>query len=35
MNMHYEYIEVGNGGHIKSVIEKLPEMFISFEKHRH
>ena len=35
LNMHYECIEVKNGGHIKLVIEKLPEVFTFFEKHRH
>lgn len=35
LNMHYEYIEVKNGGHVRSVIERLPEVFNFFEKHRH
>ena len=35
LKMKYEYIEVKNGGHLVSVVRKLPEVFAFFEKHRH
>ena len=35
LKMNYEYVEVKNGGHVLSVVQKLPEVFAFFEKHRH
>jgi predicted peptidase len=34
LKMNYKYIEVKNGGHLLSVIQKVPEVFAFFEKHR-
>ena len=34
LKMNFQYIEVQNGGHLLSVIQKMPEVFAFFEKHR-
>ncbi len=34
LKMNYKYIEVKNGGHLLAVIQKVPEVFAFFEKHR-
>ena len=34
LNMNYKYIEVKEGGHLLPVIQKLPDVFAFFEKHR-